>query len=449
MKINFLMLLKQKIIAKKSFKAAFSLIEMLIVIIVISMLLTAFIPLTTKKIRANNVNIGSYTIEAEGNSCNCLNGTCASGKNYCTSCNSGYKLDGQACVKNPCTCSNGTCKEGYTYCTSCNAGYSLYEGKCYYGIETVCNDYNCSICKDAKEKGCTACKNGYVLYNGECYLGTTEGCSGISYDTEEYRIKCSSCKSGYTKCGSGSCRLTSALKGSCPYNTTRVGCICVTNFNIGEGYYGENIYSAGICTPSKTCPTASLDAPTCWEGISANTSGSGCKSCTGSMGVGYHDYSGCKRTVCNYQAAEQLCKSIGMRLPMKSEIDSIIADTIYGYSLTMTFCDGSSKGDAKAHALCPVASTCYGANNNKCYPYKIWVARVVSETASTITGVGTITTELPYPSIARNYYAYDYQSKGDGWSYSVNPEATTTGTSTTITLSVGGATASGRCVKDL
>ena len=184
-------------------KKAFSLVELMIIIIAISVILSAFIPMITKKLKMNDQSIGaggavSETVVAE-TVCTLLHGEncidCT--KEACTKCSSGFVLDQNAC--HSCALYIPNCKEcsSTTICTSCLAGYKKEGDTCipceagtyssipsstclpceaqYYSQEgaTSCTPCPESMYSDTKAPSCTSCS---ITWPG-CTQCTIEGCT--------------------------------------------------------------------------------------------------------------------------------------------------------------------------------------------------------------------------------------------------------------------------------
>ena len=101
--------------------------------------------------------------------CTAINTLCATWENtmgMCTSCYSGYLLQGGACIlNNQAVNSNPLCQIfNGSVCLKCaTRAYFANNGVCV-GVSDTCNGYNI-------ENGqCSSCYNGWVLRNGRCDL---------------------------------------------------------------------------------------------------------------------------------------------------------------------------------------------------------------------------------------------------------------------------------------
>ena len=157
-------------------------------------------------------------------------------------------------------------------------------------------------------------------------------------------------------------------------NETQHTGICVTQYNIGDGNFSiptgsidENI-EAGTSKPDGYCN----DKKCCWHGA---TSGTNCDSANGS-------YSGCNRTVCNWEAANSICDNLSYggysnwRLPTKDELKKMNPDTYskigseHAGDSGLMFCDRYADYNS---ARCEVGiNLCSGAYYNTCCPDSSW-----------------------------------------------------------------------------
>ncbi len=249
-------------------KKAFSLIELLISLITISVILASLAPVITHKMKHGGISIGTKKLSMKcpatvgsdctlclGNQCiacpiscgnqfkntltckcetctqaNCVN--CSSGANQCDRCKSGYQKSG-----------NG--------CSACGAGYYSNEGgtcqKCPKGSKANANSAatGCTTCDGNKEyqdsEGQTSCKtcSGFVHNNyrscTSCSAGTywsassstCQSCGAGTYSNSANAISCSSCGAGTYQPSSGQ---TSCLScnGSNQYQDTAGQTSCKT-----------------------------------------------------------------------------------------------------------------------------------------------------------------------------------------------------------------------------
>ncbi len=146
--------------------------------------------------------------------------------------------------------------------------------------------------------------------------------------------------------------------------------VCVTKYNIGDIPSATNGGIATSVTTVQTNRTCNANA-CCWQGkttYSCNSSGT--------------SYSGCNRTVCNWYAGNASCQALAYngtkagdwRLPTKNEM-SIWASNINTINKNqgdngLRLCGHSSYGAAR----CDGYDVCYGADTDWCYPYYVWSA---------------------------------------------------------------------------
>ncbi len=355
-------------------KKSFSLIEILVSLIIISLLLSAFAPIITKKLKAREITVGSFS-NTEGQYITCKEGyhleddkcyldieNCKSySSGTCIQCKNGYNL-----LNNTCSAFIENCK---TYddvnCAECKEGYSLYDNKCSLGGTSSCYEAFCAVCSNTSNGNCTYCKKGYSLYNGKCYFGDSKGCTSFKYDDTKKTVICDSCKEGYTQCINGTCKLTTELDKPCPKYSIKIGCLCVMQYNVGDGYYLENFSSVKRCITTSAClvtngnNTSSVHynlEPACWTGKTSS-----------SCNANYGGYSGCNRTQCNWTGARVMCENIGWRLPLSSEVSAII-NTNPLAELNLCNQDGRNGLSKCAYGNCP------GAYRSICWPGNFWAS---------------------------------------------------------------------------
>ncbi len=157
--------------------------------------------------------------------------------------------------------------------------------------------------------------------------------------------------------------------------------MCMTKYNLGPDALqaGMADYGAGsfalpttvkkVMAGSGTCD--SDNEKCCWVGVTAT-------SCDKANGR----YSGCSRTVCNWNAAKEACSKLNYlgktwRLPTKLELSDL---TLQINTLSvgqgdngLMLCDSSS---GYSSALGVPALRCLGAEENRCYPPDLWSSDV-------------------------------------------------------------------------
>ena len=300
----------------KNEKSGFSLIEVLIALIIISLVTSAMAPVISKKLIATGAFItvkgggsafcdaGQY-LEDSGSCADCPKGffcvnnekiQCLEGQisdvaqSACTTCENGFYANEtqDKCIKceagNYCTqgkkttCPDGSIStEGQYFCTSCPEGYY-----CQNGEQKSCESKftNCTTCTQST---CLACKSGYEIENKTCVL---KGFSQAFCDS----------------LGSNLLYLTASQNGGTA--------ACVTKANVGDTYAGgpEISSSAGVTVvaPSQSCGSGTEKC--CWIGNNVNKTSYSC-SVPSEKQNGNSEYSGCTRTLCNWMAAKAACET--------------------------------------------------------------------------------------------------------------------------------------------
>ena len=325
-----------------------------------------------------------------------------SGKSTCKTCDAGYYVSSDRKSCNTCTIGNKCTGNGVQ--TACNnasgtAGnqYQDQEGQstcktCTTGIVGG-NGATCHACTDGtylSSGNCVTCPGGYYCNNGtpkQCwansspnansgatncvcnagyYLSETKTCSTCSSKTEHCATcnvtdgTCLSCEDGYTLSDENECKL--ACKDYATIIETNGTKLCMTTYNIGDAssltipstINNVDVGSGGFCE--------STEESCCWSGTTAEE-----------CDDGNSDYSGCDRTVCNYNAAEEICTRLTYlgrtwRLPTTTEMNGLRTSTAVGTELN--FCDLYS-GYYFA-AQCTSSGICEGADGNSCNPNYIW-----------------------------------------------------------------------------
>lgn len=162
-------------ISGKAKKSAFSLVEILVALIIVSLITAAMAPTITKKLSSSGITItGGGTGTVSGGAVSCNLGEYIE-DNTCKNCSVGFRCDGL----NKIPCPEGTYSlVKQSECTTCEAG-----NYCVDGIKNPCNDgyyseNGAKIClentaSNCEEKfktqyGCTSCKTGYNLVGISC-----------------------------------------------------------------------------------------------------------------------------------------------------------------------------------------------------------------------------------------------------------------------------------------
>ena len=423
-------------------KFAFSLIELLISLIVISCITAAFTPIITKKFSSGVFGGGSYDLTVDctdkfGDFCTlCTSGGCI---DCGISCPDGEYMDTKNCICLPCkdkygedcekcnemkclTCPVGqyidsddncqlcsdkfsncaTCTE--SECTSCADGYVLTDKKC----EINCSKFgsNCANCTDLQ---CITCKTNYKLSKGYCTPDCENlfGPNCISCSTS----RCQRCIDGYggNKCtvycsakyGTGCIDCSDTYCEECANGfqmdkpSTNTACLIVdpvimqvdnlwvTRFNAGDHPFLPIPADVSIVQDRETC-NSSASNKCCWQGLTVSNS-----SYCDSYHYGGEVYSGCKRTVCNHYAAEHICKNLkynnkSWRLPTKEEMKNwdnySVGKNDLGLLLCNRFEGHSSVWCAAGTASCPGSKEIA----DSCYLPYIWSGDISSDKSKAV-----------------------------------------------------------------
>lgn len=364
---------------------AFSLIELLISLIVISVIVSAFAPVMTKKLQHGKISISQSNKKLSSN-CTTIHENCRlcyDGDTNCllclATCGSGEYVDNVDCNCKNCSAKFANCSLcTQTKCTRCTGGYGINSGVCtkcnagqFSDGSTVCK--SCSGAKEYSSAGANSCS---TCGTGQKANSTHTGCVGITCGGDEYLsgdncIKCSNTYANCAKCNASVCTECNSdsrlVLGTCKamvkpkqssdcaqfngaifakINSDGTG-ICVTKHNVGDPDGPTNSYStitlvtAGTASSITPCPSG---AACCWSGAQTTmTTPSNTDDATycyeGGIGnISYSkangtkfDYKSCKRTVCNRPAGKIACGKYktektqegDWRLPTDAEMGSI------------------------------------------------------------------------------------------------------------------------------
>ena len=273
----------------------------------------------------------------------------------CKTCKPNYDLVGNDCIAN-CTkifalaCTNCTASA----CTTCTSGYAVKNGTCQ-----SCSSLfsNCSTCTSS---ACSACSGNYILSNGSC---TTCSAKFGSSCTSCTASACTACANGYHLSGT-TCVADFSCSGS---NFMQIGSLCVTRRNMGDSTALPIPSGVTVANVNQHCNAGTQKC--CWQG---NTSGTDCDNTNGGA------YSGCDRTVCDWYAADYICKNFTAggrtwRLATSSEMSNWATNS-KGLGVNgLQLCDAYS---AYSSAYCNGSYGCSGPNGIWCGPYNVWSGTV-------------------------------------------------------------------------
>lgn len=290
-------------------KAGFSLIELLISLITISLIVTAFVPVLTKKSKYKDVTISKSAADCKKFGDGCI--VCNKTQCFLTKDSLDYLVQ-----------NTFDCKKFGSDCISCN------QTECFLTKSSI-------VCPNGQYKNQNKC---------EACASPCAGCSGSA-------SFCTSCIQGYNLVNNKCKKFTDVP-------CVVIGGICVTKYNAGD-YQGlavpePDVLVSGTVYSNYFNSHAGL---ICWKGQTASP----CDTANGS-------YSGCYRTVCTYTAAQKICSYHGWRLPSQAELAYFA-----GYSLGLgerglQLCD---KAAGYNSAQCASLNTCPNSVSG-CHPFFVW-----------------------------------------------------------------------------
>jgi len=305
----------------------------------------------------------------------CLDGcsSCTNGST-CDRCNMGRILDSNKRCTIYCSGKIDHCYQctSATNCINCQGGYYLKSplecAACSSAIS------NCSRCEDSSV--CTICEPGYYVNSSnkcsKCSIPNCAVCSGSG--------SCDSCKPGYHPSSDKKSCVENNNKFECSdLNFIKVGNLCVTRKNMGDSAMLPIPSTVNIANAnSDYCYAQSSKC--CWKG----TIGEYCDNENGG-------YSGCTRTVCNWDAAKEICDKFNYggkrwRLPNRAEMKDW---GVYSISLKengLMLCDYSPGYNS---AKCASDTRCQGSHGDYCRAWKVWAeSRNESVSNSATVGAG-------------------------------------------------------------
>lgn len=281
-------------------KKGFSLVELLVSLIIISLIVAIFAPIMTKRL----VQTKTAVVSKISSQCDVLSPDCklcitASGDKKCLLCEKKCSeinmfLNKEKCICENCSALNANCEKcADGKCLKCKAGYGLaLNGKC---TSSPCESgtysdgsHSCTACaKGTFSTGigssvCEKCPKGYYCLGGSSLTLCPAGTYGAVIGAQS-QADCTSCPTGYyclggtnkTPCGAGKRNSTEGATNSSfcipclagtyqPYDSSSVCYMCNGNYQYSN--------SSG----AKTCSV-------CPAGQMANSSGTGCVSCPQGM----------------------------------------------------------------------------------------------------------------------------------------------------------------------
>ena len=313
----------------KSFFKGFSLVELMISLITISLISAAFAPIITKKLSSMGITVGSF-----GGNGNNSGGTTPTGCTSDMTCQKGYYLD-EDCVCQKCNVAHCLeCPGTGNYCQSCKEGYINKDG--------LCMSEACEKTSGAPSPACCAAVG--ATFVPAATTGTTDLCvTSFNSGDDDFIVDGEKVDLEYAKLG-----------------------IAV-------------IASGATCLKSNnTC---------CWKGNSAKTSGN----LNANDSYSSADRTVCQynaaRKICNNLAPGESYRG-SWRLLMTDEAKNIAANTTDAVTLIndLQMCSPNNLTTKGINYYCTTGETCGGAytgyfvvdkvaanRSGRCAPYRIWV----------------------------------------------------------------------------
>ena len=355
---------------------AFSLIEIMISLLVVSAITAAFAPVISKKIKQGTIYAGGQNIIKSGDSCSQFNhgeGKCKTCfKQACINCDyptcTGY-LSIRECKCTPCNSEECERCNSSGQCLKCNTGNYIGSDKkchnCTYGkfcdgssniFECSRVTTNCEIC--ASKNICTKCKNEYYLSSNSCKnceagyfcnginheicpdktysLGDATNCVKITeiancVEYSKTSNTCATCKAGYYL------KDNSCIK--CP-----AGSYCPDGVNIssctGTTYSTEGATSCSNSTNASNC--ASINHTTgacakCNNGYYVNNNS--CTKCSAGSYCDGYTKKDCTGTTYSTEGATSCSNSTAANCATYSKTENKCATCKYGYVMNNNKCE--------------------------------------------------------------------------------------------------------------
>ena len=374
----------------------FSLVELMISLIVISVVTAAFTPILTKKLKTSDQSIGTATATSITSSavCNAVSKGCleceddkciaadsengyflneSTGKSQacnsvitgCAKCNidgsicnsseDGYYMDGTTPKSCPSSCSK--CSSSSS-CSACNSGYYLNSSSC-----TACSVQNAACLTCSGSSTCTKCSDKYLLSGGKCVAcpNHCKTCSSTSV--------CSTCDAGYFVSSDKNCWKYTCDSSICYLTNPKDSILSIYRYYVGSNYaaLGINTCVAG----SGSCPYGAF-SPICYTtDVAPKFTAALCN------GAPKKSYSGCLRPVCNWYAANIAAikvKSTGWRLPLQT--DPLNKIDFAQVSIADPFMQIGYSDYNLSYGF--TIRNCYTSWDSRCYPWNVWTSEVIA-----------------------------------------------------------------------
>ncbi len=380
------------------FVCAFSLVEVMISLVIVSSILAAFTPVLTKKTK-RTVNVVSSVTKLTSDCSGTFSSDCSlcQGTKKCYICskqclNSTYK-DVDTCTCKPCSEIDVNCTscQDFGKCTSCKSGYYLENNQCnlcpagYYctnNIKIACPAGTFGQ-GDGARSSCTPCPGG--TYSSVTAATSSAACSPCPSGTYSVSgaISCTPCESGYYSNGGIKTSCSSKTPNCANCNKENGSC---TNCAIGYKLIGKVVNNSYVTSCINPCSVGyfyiseadvcmSTDRRSCSGGATCTSKGSYCSAescCWGS----YH---------CTKSAAQTICAKHGDRLATME----MLTTAMKSYQSHINFSKSSY-----------ITACSYGPNRNVtggpgyiCYPNIVWG----SDGIAAINNDGSITSNPTRP----------------------------------------------------
>ena len=331
---------------------AFSLVEILVALIIMSVITAALVPVITKKLSSSGITIvgggsqGNSNIEFErdcstfGSECVlCFSDRCA----LCTKiCPEGEFADVQSCTCKSCNVFGDSCTTCESReCKMCQEGYYINGGHCAIcPIGSICNGNNKVACPDGQYtdlEGQTICKECEAGYS--CKNGIKNACSAGTYSIQSSST-CEICPAGHS-CPGSSDKILCSENG---YQDEEGQASCKT---CPEGYYvSDDKTACNVCLAGHYC-TGNGTKTQCPKGAYSSQGAVECIKCpvgTYSDTPGATDLTTCKNcstgTYSDSQGADScsLCSSKTANCSKCDATTGVCSACASGYKLDGTSC---------------------------------------------------------------------------------------------------------------
>ena len=224
---------------------------------------------------------------------------------------------------------------------------------CKLCTDTTCLDCGIENCKIDEFKNTTkcACIKCSDKFGAQC--------------SECNEIKCLACASGF-QLSTDATSENACVSGGCDGpNYMQIGALCVTRKNMGDSDNLSIPDTVNIVNTGTSCNSEYEKC--CWQGQTADQ----CDSANG-------DYSGCNRTLCDWNAANEICSKFNglgktWRLATIDEMANWANNSIGIGNEGLQLCD--TKNDYSS-STCVFSTKCSGCYLSECIPYSLWAKNI-------------------------------------------------------------------------